>query len=149
MSRNAEITARPKYNIVEIRKRIDAVYREIVNFVDSALVVNRSSELDAFASLLNTQIDYFNDHIHRASKHDIASAAFDLVPDQWLIDGRPATPMPVLRFDGRQLTFATDYDVRYKNNGKPGTAFIVVTGKGAYSGRCEIAFNIVKEKDKG
>ena len=149
VSRNAEITARPNYNLAEIRKRIDVVYRDIVHFVDSALTVNRSAELEAFANLLNPQIDYFNAGIHRVAKNDLAEAVFDAVPNQLMIDGVPATPMPVVRFDGRKLAFATDYSVRYKNNRKPGTASIVVTGKGAYFGRREIAFNIVKGTENG
>ena len=40
------------------------------------------------------------------------------------------------------LTEGTNYEVSYKNNTEPGTATIVVTGKGAYQGVVEENFLI-------
>lgn len=46
----------------------------------------------------------------------------------------------------KKLVAGTDYTVKYANNVKPGTATVVVTGIGNYSGSITLKFNIVCEK---
>ena len=62
--------------------------------------------------------------------------------------GSALTPKPVVTYKASEdaqeatLTEGTDYEVSYKNNTEPGTATIVVTGKGAYQGVVEENFVI-------
>ncbi len=48
-------------------------------------------------------------------------------------------------FDKKLLKEGTDYTVAYKNNTKPGTATVTVTGKGNYTGSVTNTFAIVKD----
>ena len=141
--RNAQITGRPKGSLRETRNKIDDVYRQLRDFIESKITVNPTPELDAFVKTLNTHTAYFNQRAHHRTKLDLANATLDMIPVQHLNGGRAATPLPVVRYDGVPLSFLTDYKVSYKNNRKPGTATVVITGNGAYRGQRKIAFNIV------
>lgn len=56
--------------------------------------------------------------------------------------GKPITPNPIVVVDGKKLQKNTDYTVSYKNNVKRGTAKLVITGKGAYTGSITKTFKI-------
>jgi hypothetical protein len=61
--------------------------------------------------------------------------------------GRAVTPLPRVFYktnkETRELTFARDFTVTYRNNVKVGEAKLLVHGKGKYSGTCTITFHIV------
>ncbi len=56
--------------------------------------------------------------------------------------GSAITPAVTVRYGSKTLTEGTDYTVSYKDNVNIGTATIIVTGKGIYSGTKEKTFNI-------
>ncbi len=49
---------------------------------------------------------------------------------------------PTVKIGGSTLTKNKDYKVQYQNNKNAGTAFVIVTGKGAYKGKAVIPFTI-------
>ena len=57
--------------------------------------------------------------------------------------GSALTPKPVVTYKASEdaqavtLTEGTDYELSYRNNTNPGTATVVVTGKGKYQGAVE------------
>lgn len=57
--------------------------------------------------------------------------------------GEAITPDIVLYDDDIQLVKGTDYDLAYENNINVGTATIIVTFKGNYTGERRINFNII------
>lgn len=59
--------------------------------------------------------------------------------------GSPVTPVPDVSFGGKKLTEGTDYTLEYKNNTERGTATIVITGLGQYTGTKTVTFTIAKE----
>lgn len=59
--------------------------------------------------------------------------------------GSPVTPVPVISLGGNKLTEGTDYTLEYKNNTERGTATIVITGMGQYTGTKTITFTIARE----
>ena len=61
--------------------------------------------------------------------------------------GSPITPEVSVEFDGKTLTQSVDYDVEFSNNIEIGTAKVVVTGKGSYSGTVLKTFEIVDKPD--
>ena len=63
--------------------------------------------------------------------------------------GKALKPAITVELDGVTLTRNTDYTVLYKNNKKIGTATIVITGKGEYTGTAETIFKINPKKVKG
>ena len=59
--------------------------------------------------------------------------------------GSAVCPSVEVRVDGEVLTPNVDYTVQYKNNVKEGTATVIVSGKGAYTGSISKTFRIVKD----
>ncbi len=49
---------------------------------------------------------------------------------------------PTVKIGGSTLAKNKDYKVQYQNNKNAGTAFVIVTGKGAYKGKAVIPFTI-------
>ena len=59
--------------------------------------------------------------------------------------GEAVTPAVTVRdVEGRELTAGTDYEVTYENNVEAGTASVLITGKGDYSGTAVKTFTISK-----
>lgn len=56
--------------------------------------------------------------------------------------GSAIKPVPAVKAGGRTLKNGTDFTVSYKNNTEPGTATLIVTGKGNYSGSVSKTFKI-------
>ena len=58
--------------------------------------------------------------------------------------GSPITPVPTVEDGNPSIITTNDYTVRYEDNTNVGTAKIILTGKGNYSGRVEKTFTITK-----
>lgn len=56
--------------------------------------------------------------------------------------GSALKPVPAVKVGGRTLKNGTDFTVSYKNNTEPGTATLIVNGKGNYSGSVSKTFKI-------
>lgn len=61
-------------------------------------------------------------------------------------NGRKQTQKAVLKMNGAVLKQGRDYKVTYKNNLRAGTAAVIFTGKGRYSGTLKKNFKIVLKK---
>lgn len=59
--------------------------------------------------------------------------------------GSPATPKPVITYAGKLLEEGTDYTLEYKDNVAQGTASIVITGMGWYTGEKTVNFDIARD----
>ncbi len=73
---------------------------------------------------------------------DIGGAEAGKIKDQ-KYTGKAVKPAVVLKYNGEKLIKGTDYTAAYKNNIKIGTAKILITGKGNYTGTKEITFRII------
>lgn len=58
--------------------------------------------------------------------------------------GKPITQNITVKYDGKELTEGTDYQVSYSNNTNAGTASVIITGKGEFGGNVESTFTIAK-----
>lgn len=56
--------------------------------------------------------------------------------------GSALTPKPTVKYDSKTLVEGTDYTLSYSNNTNVGTAKIVITGKGNYTGTKTVTFKI-------
>lgn len=56
--------------------------------------------------------------------------------------GKAVAPFVTVKKDGKKLVQGKDYTVTYKNNKKPGTATVIITGKGDYILSCKVTFKI-------
>jgi hypothetical protein len=141
--RNKERADRPQEKLCPVRKREDAVYRSIVECIDAYSTLNGYNVTGQFVRELNGEVTYFNERTRRHAKKDIKNTTVATIPKQpWT--GEPATPLPeVFDEEGRKLVFARDYEVTYRKNDRPGTAYLIIYGKGAWKGTRTVSFNIM------
>ena len=69
-----------------------------------------------------------------------------LSPQSYNYDGSPKTPAVTVYNGNQLLELDTDYTFEYENNTDPGTAYVVITGKGNFSGTAKIPFSIVSKE---
>jgi hypothetical protein len=58
-------------------------------------------------------------------------------------EGKPVIVLPEVTFEGKELVFTGDYELSYRDNDRPGTAAVVIRGKGAFKGTKTVSFNII------
>lgn len=75
---------------------------------------------------------------------DIAISNITLDIDYYVYDGSEKTPVVTIEKDGVVLVEGVDYQVSYENNTNAGTARIIVTGIGNYTGTTTRNFTIAK-----
>ena len=74
---------------------------------------------------------------------DVANCTVADFPRSYFYTGDPITPVISLTdVDGNAMTEGIDYTVRYEDNIAAGTAYIVVEGKGTYTGTLRVPFSI-------
>jgi hypothetical protein len=97
-----------------------------------------------FIEHLNDEITYFNEYgQHHHARKDIDPAVVASIADQpW--EGKPVIVLPEVRYEGKELVFTKDYELAYHDNDRPGTASIIIRGKGAFKGTKTVSFNIVE-----
>lgn len=70
----------------------------------------------------------------------LSGASVSSIPAQ-AYTGKEITPRVTLYLDGKQVQ-GTSYTVRYENNVQPGTASVIITGTGNYTGTIRTSFSI-------
>lgn len=80
----------------------------------------------------------------KLTKASIAAASVKTKSASYVITGKPRCPQPIVKIGTRQLVLGKDYTLSYKNNVKVGTATVIVTGKGNYSGTAYGTFKLIK-----
>ena len=75
---------------------------------------------------------------------DISGAKVTVSPASATYTGGAVEPAVTVTLGGKALKEGADYTVAYKGNVNVGTAVVTVTGKGAYSGSKQAAFEVVK-----
>jgi hypothetical protein len=87
----------------------------------------------------------YEDLVHEVrltiNPRDIANATIEPIADV-TFDNNPAMPIPVVADGDPSILTADDYAVSYLNNTAPGTATLMLTGKGNYTGKKSINFTI-------
>jgi hypothetical protein len=139
--RDDETAGKPQQRLREIRREIERVYRQIITRVSSADTLDTGNAYTEFINRLNARITYFNDHNHHPAPKSIRTADVDVIPVQ-IYTGKAITPIPVVHLEDKQLFFAKDFTLTYKNNVQPGVAEISIAGKGYYGGTKIVTFNI-------
>jgi hypothetical protein len=143
-ARITEQSVKPKERVKEVRREIESVYHDMTGMVEALARTEGDEAYSAFADELNVAVERLNNETHRTQK-DIKNANVEGIPNQ-SYTGKAITPIPTVFYaaaDGaKQLTFAVDFTLTYKNNINVGTATLILHGKGAYKGQKEITFNI-------
>ncbi|MDR0756641.1 MAG: DUF6261 family protein, partial [Tannerella sp.] len=140
--RSDQRAEQPKARLRDVRKQIDAVYRQIVEQIDAYTVLHGDDLTGEFVRHLNDEIAYFTEHAHHRAKTDIDRAVVASIPDRpW--EGKPVVLLPDVMYEGKELVFAKDYELSYRDNDRPGTASITIHGKGKFKGTKTVSFNII------
>jgi hypothetical protein len=139
--RNIETSDKPQQRLRNVRKQIEPIYRNMVNHINAAATIDTTNTYADFINRLNIQIAYFNDHNHHPAPKNIRTAIVSpILPQPYT--GKAVTPIPVVYFNEVELFFAKDFTLTYKNNIQPGVAEVNIKGKGNYTGKKIVTFNI-------
>jgi hypothetical protein len=147
---------RPSITSREARRETDMALRKITGRVSALVSIGDPSVYAAFAGEFNVLTKHYNTLVHEHygrihAKTDISNGNIDAVETQ-PYTGKPVYVIPSVQIrhagkDGiekvTELIFATDFTVAYKNNVEPGTATLIITGTGEYTGKLVTTFNIL------
>ncbi|MBR1870082.1 MAG: fibronectin type III domain-containing protein, partial [Bacteroidales bacterium] len=78
---------------------------------------------------------------------NISGASVTLSPKSYSYDGKAKTPYVAAYYGAKALSQGRDYTVAYRNNVDPGTASVVLTGIGSYTGTKTATFSITGTKE--
>lgn len=80
--------------------------------------------------------------------HDLSKSKITLEYEETEWTGEEKRPKVTVRFNSRVLVPARDYDVTYMDNTDPGTATVLVEGKGGFTGGNAASFRIIEEEEE-
>ena len=115
---------------------------QVADWREVAPVYTNAGEYDVWYRVTNQN---YEDFVHAAkvtiTRRDIANATIAPIPDVTFADS-PVTPVPVVTDQMPSIVTASDYDVSYRDNDRPGTATLTLMGKGNYRGTKSATFII-------
>jgi hypothetical protein len=137
------------------RHETDEALQRITTRVTALVHLNGADAYAAFVTEFNVLVNHYNTLVHEHygrlhARTDITPAVIapiDIQP----YTGKPVYVIPTVTLakkaaDGSEtpveLVFSVDYTVTYKNNVEPGTATLIITGIGQYTGELVTTFNI-------
>jgi hypothetical protein len=151
--------SRPAASTKEVRKEVDAnlteMFRRIEGLQDFGATADVKAAAGRCAADVNVLTEDSNrryDRKHKSLKGHVVTDGF---PGEMPYTGQPVTPAPdkpvyYVETDHTgdvleeiELFFGKDYDIFYRGNVKKGKAYIIVRGKGYYTGTEEFPFEIV------
>jgi hypothetical protein len=140
--RNTEQATKIQERLRDVRKQADAAFRDIAARINAYTLMNGSQVCGVFINELNREIAYFNEHNHHHAKKNIEKATVASIPEQ-IYGGEPVIVLPEVFYEEKKLVFTVDYELSYRDNNAPGTASVVIHGKGAWKGKKTVSFNII------
>lgn len=99
----------------------------------------KGSAADSFAQKAGIKRNYYTDN---TDYQNVANSSISLNTYDIGFDGTSAEPKPNVYIGNKYLYSGSDFDIYYENNTAPGTATIVITGKGKYHGIRTFTFQI-------
>jgi hypothetical protein len=141
--RSAARASQSQESLKDVRRQIEAVYRQIKERIEAYTVMSGEGTTGTFIRRFNDEIMYFREHNehHRIPKDINLSTVATLADQLW--EGKPVTPLPVAMYEGHELIFAFDYDLTYHDNDRPGNAAVILHGKGAWKNKKTVTFTIL------
>jgi hypothetical protein len=154
-----ENVARPDITMRTARKESDAAMRAIAALVDARIIVSGDYLFKGVVASFNEHVNHFNSLVHEHygrlhAKTDIANALVDAIGTQ-AYTGHPVNVIPTVHLrkiekDGTEtlieLVFSQDFTVGYRNNVEVGTASLIISGMGKYTGEITDLFNIERSE---
>jgi hypothetical protein len=153
VERREEETAKPEGRLIDARRQLGKVYRQMISMVEAAATLDAKGSYDGFIDELNYEIKRYNEADREPARKDIGATDRCVVePVETLpYTGKAVTPIvkAFYRAAGRptvELVFARDFFLTYRHNVEAGTAVVTLHGKGGYKGRFSTTFNIAREE---
>lgn len=116
----------------------------IINTLDIWRANNRTWLNNLTLALIPFYSSDHPDHTFSLAKADIQGVS------NCIYNGKEQTCRPKVLVNGTLLEEGTDYSLTFKDNIKPGTAKMIIEGKGLYCGTAQATFSIMKkEADPG
>ncbi|MDR0686684.1 MAG: DUF6261 family protein [Dysgonamonadaceae bacterium] len=144
--RGAEYIKKPAMTSKNVRKQIEAVYREIVTIINAGAQMDLSPGFAAIINRLNPEIELLNREHHRI-RHSIAFSQTEQIPPQEYT-GKPVIFVPKVLYvtpkGNLELELGRDFDVSFENNVREGNARCIIYGKGAFKDKKMVSFTIKK-----
>jgi hypothetical protein len=154
-----ELVERPSIRPQTARKETDEALNKIINRVTSLIDIDGRDAYLPFINEFNVHVDLYNNHLRERygrlhTRIDVSDAEIDDIGRQ-LYTGKPVNVIPIVKLaqeekDGLvtivELAFSKDFTVGYKNNVDPGTATLIITGIGKYTGEIVTTFNIAEKE---
>lgn len=118
--------------------------RNAIDFAkDEAGVKKALSDAKAVIDRIKTNAQLTEEE--ERAKNNISSCKVTLSKKSYIYDGRKKQPTVTVKAGKTKLIKNTDYTVSYKNNAKVGTASIIISGKGKYTGKITKTFKILPQ----
>lgn len=124
-------------------------------FIDGGHCIFRKLKTNSIPNIYNFEISsdslqgldkyehYYTDVSLIFNLYDLSKAEISGVTDKnWT--GSAITQSVAVKYDGKELKSGQDYNISYKDNTNPGTASIIITGTGLYTGTVTKTFKINK-----
>ncbi|MDR3267962.1 MAG: DUF6261 family protein [Tannerella sp.] len=150
VERNAELANRPKESLREIRREIEDVYSKMIALVEADAIAHGNVNSSDFILQLNGQVKYFNEHeAHNPTRKELGEHVSVAPVETQPYTGKAVNVIPEVHYveegkPAKELVFTVDFTLAYKDNVNPGTAEIVIHGKGGYKGQKVVTFNIAR-----
>ena len=124
--------------------QFDAVDAKYIRLYGAETAADSVSEYNRYMSAAEVRVQCATNEIHSGNTMVTLSEGADTAD----YTGKAIEPKPVVTYkasadaEGIVLTEGSDYKLSYRNNVEPGTATVVVTGTGSYTGVAEAEFTI-------
>jgi hypothetical protein len=150
-----EEVKKPEVSFKVARQETDRALRRITTRVTSLVDLYGPDSYLQFVAEFNIHVDHYNTLVHEHygrlhARIDISGADIDPIAVQ-AFKGKPVYVIPVVKVSRKdkdgvttivELRFSEDFTVGYKNNAAPGTATLIITGTGKYTGEIVTTFKI-------
>jgi hypothetical protein len=151
-----ELSEKPDVTPREARRETDEAFRKITHRITALIDLNGPNSYAKLVTEFNVHVNHYNTLIHEHygrlhAKTDISQGEIAAI-DVQQYTGKPIYVIPSVKVhkkekDGTvkiiELVFSVDFTVSYKNNVARGTATLIITGTGKYTGEILTTFNIV------
>ena len=132
---------KPKVTVTDGSKTLTLNTDYAVRYINNVEVGTASVKISGKGDYTGSVTKTFT--ITEATTKDLSDCTITLSKTVYMSDGTARKPKVTVTDGSKTLTLGTDYLVRYVNNVEPGTATVVIAGRGNYTGRVEKTFKIL------
>ncbi|MGN0593548.1 MAG: leucine-rich repeat protein [Hominimerdicola sp.] len=137
---------KPKVTITDGTRGLVLNTDYAVRYIDNIEVGTASIKIAGKGDYTGTVYKTFT--ITESTTTPITNCTISLSKDRYVYSGKACKPKVTITNGSTTLTSGTDYVIRYVNNVNPGTATIVIAGRGKYTGSTTATFTIASDFTK-